>query len=305
MHNLITRIVTAGLFATMLTAGRLSFGQEQPEESAAEQYAEPAEQQTVDNGTETVAAPAEWKTFEADAGRFQMQLPTGNWKVSNREDIQQRIGKGCIPRQVPKGLLLILENDELKAGLSVFRWDEEVVMKDEAAFDTYVSEQIKQFTSEDNGAPKVVDSSVTRINDGTYASRFVLEAEIQPGSGGCAPAQAAEGEKAVFRYIIKDLFVRPEGAGTLVLYRAMAPMKKDEVDAALPILEKALDSMNYAGETADRFFIPDAPENKLPSFSPKRERGTAWGIYILIIVGALYLWWRWQRAKRANPDFGR
>ncbi|MFO7821931.1 MAG: hypothetical protein R6V56_07775 [Lentisphaeria bacterium] len=246
------------------------------------------------------AATADWRVFEADDKWISMQLPTNGWKAMTGREVQDKVGGGCVPRKVPQGLLLLLQNEQKSGVVYLLKSPEKIVFKDESALRSYVQKQQAQMAeqAEESGL-EMLNAELTRKRAGFYVNRLEFEITHSGSSGGCASGQA-QGQAETVRRAVVENFIRPAGQNSVVLYQLMAASKSDAAEVIMPIVSRIEQSFEYRGETAQSLFIPEAEENQLPPMSDSAGggRSTPWGLYTLLFIAGLYFFWRWKKRQR-------
>lgn len=236
---------------------------------------------------------------QADGGLITLDMPGNGWTTLTAKNIQDKEGKGCIPRRIPDGLLLVLQNEQKSAGLYVLKSTEKVVFKNENALQSYVTKQRAKFKdSEEENKATLISLETAQIDEGIYINRVEFETKLSRGSGGCTPNQQT-GQGDLLRQIVVEYFIHPAGQNNLALYRIAGSIKDDAVDEIMPVFQRVFDSFQYQGKVADQFFIPAAAENKLPEVGGGAdvERTTPWGLYALLAVAVIYFFWRWKKRQ--------
>lgn len=257
----------------------------------------PAAQPAVE-GAEATQEPG--RTVEVPGARLRLRLPARYWRTMTREEIAEQARGGCGAPQVPERLLLLLRHRDAQVWLQVWRHAEGFQMRSRDNLERAekeVTTKIKGQFGDD--VPEIKTDHERR--DGIIIYRHSYTA-ISRGQTGCAAGGDGQGKPQQIHVLIADHYVRPaDGDATLFRIRALAPA---ETYAALrPEVEFILSSIEYEGEPAADFFVPDAPEEKLLSPEEISEQPGGGGNYgWLIAAGAVMVVWFLLRRRKQKQE---
>lgn len=240
---------------------------------------------------------------------YELRLPAPYWESKTREELDppQATGGGCAPAQrMPPGLLLFLRNKDAELAIAYLqKMPDGFLMRNRSDLEKYVDDWKQLFKGEGGESVTFLESKYgERDNLITHRLVFTRQPPARTGPpGGCAPERApARGAEKV-AYTIADFFVRPADEDAR-LYRIICIASEEEAESASGEFETLIGSFRFTGQTAEEFFAPDAPEDKLPSLGAQTgakgggKSGSSWLMVAMLIVVVVYLMMR--RRSRAR-----
>ncbi len=195
--------------------------------------------------------------------RLALRLPAPYWEALTPEEIARQMQGGCAQGRVPASVLLLLRDKDALAEVIISRSDRTFLMRNKGDLEAFEDGFMKAIQDRISGAATDVESTYSERN-GMTVHRYGLTAAPSAGGGGCAMPGQQSGPPQKLRFLFVDYFVRPDGEDALY-YRASVRAPVDTFKALEPEFEYILDSIRFTGKPADGFFVPDAPEDKVPT----------------------------------------
>ena len=170
-HLTIAAAIITGIGTLSASPAHAQAAEQSEPPAAVEENTQPPESDS-DTDEAPVQGQPEWSIKQADGGLITLDMPGNGWTTLTAKNIQDKVGKGCIPRRIPEGLLLVLQNEAKSAGLYVLKSTEEIVFKNENALQSYVTKQRDKFQdSEEENKAALISLETAQISDGIYINR--------------------------------------------------------------------------------------------------------------------------------------
>ncbi len=237
-------------------------------------------------------------TVTDESNRIRFRLPGEWWEHYDRQELAGRLEGGCAGGRLPEELLHAAGHKDARAQVLLFRGGKRFLMRDRDDLETFVNATVQTLTQRMGGAGQVHENAyVEDPPGGMIVHRFAFSAPLR-GGGGCGGMGQA-GPELMLRYLFVDYFVRPAGRDARNFQiRCFAP---EELWPDIGVeIESVVSSFRYTGTTAEGFFVPDAPEEKVLSAEQvaKSVEGRSPFPTWLLVAGLIFVVWLLLRRKR-------
>ena len=249
---------------------------------------------TVAAGSEAAGSDEPVMAVQADgsllvddpANGCSLSLPGPYWECRARSQIASEVpsgGGGCAPAAgVPSSVLLVMRNKDARAVASLERLPQRFLMRGKDDLETYTEARRRALTERAGGGVESEPPSFAQ-RDGMIVYRIAFGSEAQDQ-----------------RYVLANFFVRPQGEDARI-YQLVCMAASDDSGLVEPDFERMAASFRFTGEPADSFFVPDAPEDKLPSAEARRAPaapcGQGYAGMILAMAVVFVLYWLIRRRQ--------
>jgi len=220
--------------------------------------------------------------------RYRLALPGPYWKCSTPEMLAAEArGQGCAGRgRMPPGLLLVVQNKDAPAWVYLQLSPERFLMRTEGELEDYVRASHDRFMQASGVASELLSSSFEK-----RGPLIVARASV---------SMSARGRTA--RYVMVHYFVRPRGEDARY-YELVCFAPQEDFERLRGDFEQIIGSFRFTGQAEEQFFVPDAPQEKLPSAPAPGASGGAvpGGRYAGIVVAmVLVLAGYWLLRRRTS-----
>jgi len=231
-----------------------------------------------------------------DANQLELKLPAPYWNYRDRRQLLSTTQGGCARPRIPESLLFVLEHKDALARAWCEKGTRPFLMRDRGDLETFVNGFVEAIRKQVGAAIEDAEA-VYQERDGMIVHRWAFTMPVR--SGGCG-AQAPAGPQQKMRYVFVQYFVRPKDSDALDFkLLCMAPV---EVMAELkPELEYIIGGFRYTGAVAEDFFVPDAPEGKVPGAKGGEQAAGVSGAsryWLLLAVGLIVTVWLLSRRRK-------
>ncbi len=192
--------------------------------------------------------------IEDKVNDYTVLIPAPYWNYKTPSQLQKQHGSqpgGCVPGGgIPESLLLVLQNkDAPSTGVSIERKSQRFLLRGKDDLTDYMSKQEETLLEKMRGSGELL-SSRTRTEPGGVV--YTAHYEFRDPS-----------HEQTLRVIMANILIRPPEQDVIV-YQIQAFAHKEWYERLEDDFMELIDSFRYLGEAASQFFVPDAPEEKLP-----------------------------------------
>jgi len=229
----------------------------------------------------------------------ELRLPAAYWQYYDPERLASE-NRGCAGRRVPPHLVFILRHKDAPATVWCESTPRTFLMRNKDDLETFVNAFVDTIRAQVGEDISDVSASYER-RDGAIVHGFQFSASVSgpPGCNASRP-QAPKGPR--MHYLFTHIFVRPKDSDAFA-YKVFCTAPEAAYKELRPEFDFIVANVRYSGETAEQFFVPDAPEEKVLSaedaakMASPRKSSYAW---LLLIVLAIIVW-RMMRKKKERP----
>jgi len=235
--------------------------------------------------------------MEDPTSRLACQLPAPYWLAITRMDMMQQGGGGCAAQRAPENLLFVCQHKDAPVQIAFIRGNEPFLMRNRDDLEAFVNGLVQAIQKQGRGA---IADLQTEYREQNAMIVHRMEFTAPAGGAGCAGAGAnQQGERVTVMFV--EYFVRPEGLDALH-FRTMCAAPASVFDRFRPEVEGILSSVRYQDEVAADFFVPDAPEERVPtSKDAARAASTRQGSSMWMLVAVVAVsWFLLRRRKKAQ-----
>jgi hypothetical protein len=284
---------------------RISRAQENAEQQAAQEPGAgqpPADEAGADPPAPARAAEGSGVAITLEEARLRLKKPAPYWEQMTPEELTEQAPGGCVPAQTPPNLLLVLNHRDAPVVLGVLRGGDTFLMRNRDDLEAYV-DGLTQPIRQQLGEEAEIETEFSRRN-GMPVHRVSFTASAGAAGGGCAPAQ--QGQQQELQFIIVDYFIRPAD-GDATYFRISCRGEDGAFEDVRNEVEFILASVEYTGDLAEDFFVPDAPDEKVPTAEQAAEAAggggeTQWG-WMLAAGMIVVIWFLLRkRGKKQAPE---
>jgi len=235
--------------------------------------------------------------MEDPTSRLAYQLPAPYWLAITRMDMMSKGGGGCAAPRTPENLLFVCQHKDAPVQVAFIRGNEPFLMRGRDDLEAFVDALVQAIQKQ--GRDTIADLQTEyREQNGMIVHRMKFTAPA--GGAGCAGAGASQqAERVTIMFV--EYFVRPEGQDALH-FRAMCAAPTSVFERFQSEVEGIVSSVRYQDAVAAEFFVPDAPEDRVPtSKDAARAASTRQGSSMWMLVAVVAVsWFLLRRRKKAQ-----
>lgn len=256
----------------------------------------------ADYATANEGADSERKRLvQVEAAPVELRVPASYWMAVDPDELAEQMSGGCTPPRVPENLLLVLRHKDAMAEVWLVS-SPRYLMRNRDDLEEYVGGFV-QAVRQQLGESMSEVSTTYAERDSLIVHRFAFSVTPRT-TGGCVGATQAPQAPEKSRFLLVDYFLRPEGEDGLH-FRASCRASEEAFEALKSEFEFILSSFSFTGETAEEFFVPDAPAEKVPTADEAAEQvSVSKGQYgwILAAGAIVIIWMLLRRRKRSQAE---
>jgi hypothetical protein len=238
------------------------------------------------------------RSVEFEDRHLRITLPAPYWKLVRSEELAPQPGAGGCgagQRVDPKEVCRI-SNPDAPTQIVIVQGASGFLMRNEDDLEAYVDAFTGALRDQlRNAEVEVVPGQPFEQRPGVIVHRWEIKA-THPARGGCT-GPAAPATRA--RYIFTSYFIRPQGEDAIE-YRLIAVAREEEFADLAPELRAILGGLAYTGPVAEEFFVPDAPQDKVPTPQQATEglerKKSGWMMAVFLVV-LVYIFLRGRRKQ--------